>query len=79
MDDLALDFAENGKRIVESCSHSGICNIVDYARKVSGISNVSAVIGVFHMKKQNEQSIYTIEYFEQFGIQLEGTGWWFQF
>lgn len=67
MDDSAIAVVENDRLIVVTgCSHAGICNIVDYAQKVTGISNVVAVIGGFHLKYQNEQTYNTIEYFKQF-------------
>lgn len=50
--------------IITGCSHSGICNIVEHAKKVTGISDAQAVLGGFHLKKQNEQTRKTIEYFK---------------
>lgn len=35
--------------IITGCSHSGICNIVDYAIKITGDKRVRAVIGGFHL------------------------------
>lgn len=50
--------------VVTGCSHSGICNIVEYAKQVTGISKVKAVLGGFHLKEQNEQTRKTIAYFK---------------
>ncbi len=66
LDDSALAFVlEQGIAIVTGCSHSGICNIVEYAKKVTGIDNVKLVIGGFHLKKNDELTHKTIEYFKE--------------
>ena len=49
-DDTALAYeSDGGLVIVAGCSHSGICNIVDYARKVTGVERVRAVVGGLHL------------------------------
>ncbi len=35
--------------ILTGCGHSGIVNVVRYARKITGISKVYAVVGGFHL------------------------------
>ena len=65
-DDSALAIIQNNEIIVISgCSHSGICNICDYAKKVTGISKIKAVIGGFHLKKDNFQTKETVKYFKK--------------
>ncbi len=65
IDDSALAIIKNDELIIVSaCSHSGICNIVEYAKELTGIKNVKAVIGGFHLKKQDNQTKKTIEYFK---------------
>jgi 7,8-dihydropterin-6-yl-methyl-4-(beta-D-ribofuranosyl)aminobenzene 5'-phosphate synthase len=67
-DDSALAAIVNGKLIVVTgCSHSGICNITEYAKKVTGIPKAEAVIGGFHLKEIDEQTRKTIEYFRNEG------------
>ncbi len=51
--------------IITGCSHSGICNICAYAKKVTGIKKIGTVIGGFHLKYQNIQTLETIECFKQ--------------
>ncbi len=65
-DDSALA-AVLGKQIViiTGCSHSGICNICEYAKKVTGKNQVKAVIGGFHLKENDLQTRKTIEYFKK--------------
>ena len=64
-DDSALVATVNNKLvIITGCSHAGICNICEQAKKVTRISKIKAVIGGFHLKHQNRQTLKTIEYFK---------------
>ncbi len=66
MDDSALALkTENGLFIVTGCSHSGICNIIEQARKVCGEERIAGVLGGFHLLEVSEQLTKTIEYFER--------------
>lgn len=63
-DDSALVLVENGQLVVISgCAHSGICNLCEQAKKVTGIGTISSVLGGFHLKQNNEQTRQTIRYF----------------
>lgn len=65
-DDSALVAVKNDELIIiTACSHSGICNICDYAKLATGISKIKAVIGGFHLKTQNKQTKETVAYFKQ--------------
>lgn len=50
-DDSALvyDGAE-GLVVITGCSHSGICNIVEQAKRVTGRENIADIIGGFHLR-----------------------------
>ena len=49
-DDSALTIkTEQGLVIITGCSHAGICNIIEYAKRVTGESRVASVIGGFHL------------------------------
>jgi len=51
LDDSALAYeAKNGLVIITGCSHSGICNMIDHAKKLTGIDRVVDVIGGFHLQ-----------------------------
>ena len=65
-DDSALAYkSPNGLIIITGCSHAGICNIVEYAKKVCGDERVVDVIGGFHLLDPSEEQIQkTIEYFK---------------
>ena len=58
---LALILPE-GLFIVTGCGHSGIVNTLEHAKKVTGISNISGVMGGFHLKEIDSQTKKTIRY-----------------
>ena len=64
-DDSALAIMLDDELIVVSgCAHSGICNIVEYAKRVTGLHKINSVIGGFHLKENNKQTQETIQYFK---------------
>lgn len=54
-----------GLIVITGCGHSGICNTVNYAKKVCECEDVYAVIGGFHLKNIDEQADKTIEFMKQ--------------
>ncbi len=65
-DDSALAIKINDElAVITACSHSGICNITEYAKKVTGLSKVKLVLGGFHLKKNDFQTKETIKYFKK--------------
>jgi len=65
-DDSALVIINNNELIIISgCAHSGICNISEYAKKVTGLEKIKTVIGGFHLKYDDLQTRKTIKYFKQ--------------
>lgn len=65
-DDSALAITtDQGLVVIASCSHAGICNTIEYAKKITGQNKIYAVIGGFHLKKVNDISRQTIEYFKE--------------
>lgn len=64
-DDSALAVIDDDNLIVVSgCSHSGICNIVEYAKKVTGLDRIRVVMGGFHLALNNDQTKQTVNYFK---------------
>jgi len=50
LDDTALAYrSSKGLVIITGCSHSGICNIIEYAKKVCSDERIACVIGGFHL------------------------------
>jgi 7,8-dihydropterin-6-yl-methyl-4-(beta-D-ribofuranosyl)aminobenzene 5'-phosphate synthase len=69
-DDSALAVkTSKGLVVVSGCAHAGICNTIDYAREVTGIDNVHAVFGGFHLRNDKEQTHETIRYFKELAIE----------
>lgn len=66
LDDSALAIkSKKGVTIISGCSHSGICNICEYAKKITG-QKLYAVLGGFHLFKSNVKAIRgTINYFKK--------------
>lgn len=64
-DDTALAYCREGKlSIITGCSHSGICNIIDQARRLTGLDEVDALIGGFHLLQDPEQTEQVCRYLE---------------
>ncbi|MCL2228625.1 MAG: MBL fold metallo-hydrolase [Firmicutes bacterium] len=59
---------DKGLVVISGCAHRGICNTVDYAKTVTGVSHVHAVVGGFHLgmitKQWDETAEETLEYFK---------------
>ncbi|MDD2603579.1 MAG: MBL fold metallo-hydrolase [Desulfobacterales bacterium] len=65
LDDSALAIGSpEGLVIVSGCSHAGICNIVEHARRVTGQDRVHTVLGGFHLLGNPGQLEQTIAYFK---------------
>ena len=63
IDDSGLAcITDKGLVVVSGCAHSGICNIIEHAKKVTGIEQVEAVIGGFHLGAIDRQTKKTIQY-----------------
>jgi len=70
MDDSALAIKhEKGLIVIAGCSHSGICNIIEYAKEVTGLNKVYSVIGGFHLNNLDDVTNKTIEYFKKENIE----------
>ncbi|QQK08656.1 MBL fold metallo-hydrolase [Miniphocaeibacter halophilus] len=64
IDDSALVCKlKDGIFIVTGCSHSGICNIVEHAKKICNDDRILGIIGGFHLFKTDERLKKTIDYF----------------
>lgn len=63
-DDSALVYcADQGLVILTGCSHSGICNIIEQAKKVCNESRIAAIVGGFHLLKAEKRYLQqTISY-----------------
>jgi 7,8-dihydropterin-6-yl-methyl-4-(beta-D-ribofuranosyl)aminobenzene 5'-phosphate synthase len=70
LDDSAIVYKrDDGLVIITGCSHAGICNIIEYAKKVCNDDRIIDVIGGFHLLDPDENVMNkTVEYFEKQNI-----------
>ena len=69
-DSAMVHQSEKGLFIITGCSHSGICNIIDYAKKICQDNRVLGVIGGFHLFEKNEKLKGTIQYLKENQVSL---------
>ena len=71
IDDSALAIkSEKGLIVISGCAHAGICNTIEYARKVSKVDKVYAVLGGFHLKGNDDLTLKTIKYLKKLNIDI---------
>ncbi len=83
IDDTSIVAIIKGKGLVviSACAHSGIVNTVNYARQVTGINQVYAVIGGFHLSGADFDTVIspTVEALKeidpQYIVPIHCTGW----
>ena len=46
---LVVQVRDHGLVVLTGCGHAGIVNIVRYARRLTGVTKVAAIIGGFHL------------------------------
>ena len=58
-DDSAMVFniRQKGLVVLSGCAHAGIVNTLAYARQVTGVDNVMAVMGGFHLSGMDEEQV----------------------
>ena len=62
-DDTAIAYrGREGVYVITGCSHSGISNIVEQAKRVTGQDRVMGVIGGFHLRQMDARSQAIIDY-----------------
>lgn len=70
-DDSAIVYkSEKGLFVITGCSHSGICNIIEYAKKVCNDDRIYGVIGGFHLFEVDGRLDKTIDYLKENNINL---------
>ncbi len=78
---VAIPVKEKGLVVVGGCSHAGIINTIEYARKITGIERVHAVLGGFHLTGSQFEPIIepTIQEMKRFKpdfiVPMHCTGW----
>jgi 7,8-dihydropterin-6-yl-methyl-4-(beta-D-ribofuranosyl)aminobenzene 5'-phosphate synthase len=78
---IAINVKEKGLIVVSGCAHAGIINTIQYAKKITNVNDVYAVLGGFHLAgKENESRIkQTVDQLQQINpkriVPSHCTGW----
>jgi len=57
-DDTAIAYVgDEGLVVITGCAHSGVCNTVEQARRVTGVENVLSVVGGFHLRNAKPERL----------------------
>jgi 7,8-dihydropterin-6-yl-methyl-4-(beta-D-ribofuranosyl)aminobenzene 5'-phosphate synthase len=63
LDDTSLAFrSREGLVVITGCAHAGICNTVEYAKKVCGENRVYDIVGGLHLRTAGPQLDGTLAY-----------------
>jgi 7,8-dihydropterin-6-yl-methyl-4-(beta-D-ribofuranosyl)aminobenzene 5'-phosphate synthase len=54
---IVINVTGKGLVVVSGCAHSGIVNTVNYAREISGVDRVWAIIGGFHLGRSEDEEV----------------------
>jgi 7,8-dihydropterin-6-yl-methyl-4-(beta-D-ribofuranosyl)aminobenzene 5'-phosphate synthase len=76
-DDISLlaNVKDRGLVVITGCSHAGIVNIVRQARRITGVTRLSAVIGGLHLVNADSAKIdKTVDGLAQTGVELVSAG-----
>jgi len=67
LDDTSLAYKiDEGIIVITGCSHSGICNIVEHAKKVCKDDRVVDIIGGFHLHNASDKQVErTVQYMNE--------------
>ncbi|MBE7091212.1 MAG: MBL fold metallo-hydrolase [Clostridiales bacterium] len=68
-DDSALALkTERGLVVITGCGHSGVCNVLDYAKKLTHETRIYAVLGGFHLKDMGAPTAQLMDYCHRNGV-----------
>jgi len=63
VDDTTLAYrSREGIVVITGCAHAGICNTVEYAKKICGENRVHDIIGGLHLRGTGQQLDGTLDY-----------------
>lgn len=64
-DDTALAYkTDEGLFLITGCSHSGICNIIEHAKSLTGDDRIAGILGGFHLFDVDDRLTATIDYLD---------------
>jgi len=79
LDDTALVYVNGEEKnraltVIAGCAHSGIVNVVEHAKAVTGVNRVHAVIGGLHLRVESkavkERTEWAQRYFTEQGVEI---------
>ncbi len=72
LDDSALAYkSKDGLVIITGCSHAGICNIIEYAKKVCKENRIIDIIGGFHLQNPPKRQLKgTLDYLKKLNLNV---------
>ena len=69
-DDSAIALqTEKGLFVITGCGHAGVVNTLEHARNVTGEQKIFGIMGGFHLKKRDRQTIETIHYLKENSVE----------
>jgi 7,8-dihydropterin-6-yl-methyl-4-(beta-D-ribofuranosyl)aminobenzene 5'-phosphate synthase len=69
-DDSALALlCDKGLFVITGCGHSGIINTLEHAKYITGENKLYGIMGGFHLKKKDQQTMETINYLKNNNVQ----------
>ncbi len=69
LDDTALAYrSRDGLVVITGCAHSGICSIVEHARRVCGEDHIADIIGGLHLRERDSRLEGTCDYLRGLGL-----------
>lgn len=69
LDDSGLAVKTNkGLVVISGCAHSGICNMILHAQKVTGTEKIQAVIGGLHLQNDDKTTRKTIDWLKSMEV-----------
>ncbi len=72
---LVVNLGEKGLVVVSTCSHPGIVNTINYAKEITGNSNICAIIGGLHLAQVSQEVLtQTVSRLRDSGAELVLTG-----
>lgn len=54
---IVIHVKNRGLVVLSGCAHSGIVNTLEHAREISGVDDIYAVIGGFHLARSNDKEM----------------------
>lgn len=77
---IVINVRDKGLVVLTGCAHAGVLNTINYAREISGIDQVWAILGGFHLTPAEDDEIEkTIDAIDELGPEMvvptHCTGW----